>query len=426
MSEYFGKKGISLHVDVFFTKNEDGTIKKHVYHAISDVTNQDAGDTLAVFDVVLKQFKLDNPEINSLHIRSDNAGAYKCNGVMEALFKIAQNYDIKIERYDFSEAQDGKDQPDREGAALKEFAHSYIAADRTHKITNAMELKKGIMFRGGPKRCKVAVLTMDPNSKFVNKGTLKNITKYHSFHFGENGYKVWRYYNIGEGKVVNFANTSFEHDTKIDSNFDEWVRDQEMMPRRSQPTFNNLWYCNEECFESFQSEEELLAHKMSGEHSKITPKSSKDAILNIYRDLASGSVNEMRPLAPVPGQNSSVSQNSCFFKRGWALPVRAGGRLDKDAKEFCLIKFAEGQQNGKKYSPEKISKLMRDEIDPLTNELKFNSQTLLTTKQIDSLLSRYANLVKKMKITNEDVQQNVEEIVQIMPTVNSFIHTKYL
>lgn len=418
MSEYFGKTGISLHVDVFLTKNDDGSIKKHVYHVATDQSNQDAADTLSVFDVVLKQFKMDNPHINALHIRSDNASAYKSNNVMESLFIIANEYGIQIEDYDFSEAQDGKEQPDREGAVLKEIARSYIMADKTHKITNAHELKRGIMYRGGPKRSKTAIIQMDPDSHFTNKNSLTNISKYHSFRFEKTGYRVWRYYQIGPGKFVKYAGTSFKHNTSILSNFDEWVRDEEMRQRNTQVQLNKSWYCNDECYDFFDTEEELIAHKLAGDHKKIGMKSSKDAILNVYRDLASASVNELRPLATVPCSSSDHHTKSIFFKRGWALPVRAGGRLDAKAKEFCLQKFAEGQKSNKtQYSAEQVVKAMRDAKDPDTNLPLFSAATYLTTKQVKSLLSRFAGLVKKMKFSNNDLQKNSKNIIDIMPVV---------
>ena len=43
---YFGKKGMSMHIDCFFYKNESGDLKKKVYHTVIQKCDQDAQDTL--------------------------------------------------------------------------------------------------------------------------------------------------------------------------------------------------------------------------------------------------------------------------------------------------------------------------------------------------------------------------------------------
>lgn len=73
MNEYFGKRGISISVDVFITKSFT-TYHKQVYLATLDRCDQDSCDTLCIADNVLTQFHKDNPHINEIELKSDNAG----------------------------------------------------------------------------------------------------------------------------------------------------------------------------------------------------------------------------------------------------------------------------------------------------------------------------------------------------------------
>lgn len=52
--EYFGKKGLSLHCDIFVKKNKDMLVKS-VYHTAVYRCHQDMIATLNIADVVLKE-----------------------------------------------------------------------------------------------------------------------------------------------------------------------------------------------------------------------------------------------------------------------------------------------------------------------------------------------------------------------------------
>ena len=53
--DYYGKKGISLHVDVFLMKQQN-LLKKHVYFTVIQRCEQGISDTLILANVVLDQF----------------------------------------------------------------------------------------------------------------------------------------------------------------------------------------------------------------------------------------------------------------------------------------------------------------------------------------------------------------------------------
>ena len=72
-SSYFGKKGMTVHVDVFLTKSANG-IKKKTYFSTAYRSDQDVKDSLSLADHVIKQFTLDFPDIQELFAKCDNAG----------------------------------------------------------------------------------------------------------------------------------------------------------------------------------------------------------------------------------------------------------------------------------------------------------------------------------------------------------------
>ena len=73
-------------------------------------------DVLSIADVLLAQFKVDNPLIENLYVKSDNAGCYHSALVPETLFKICKANNFNLKRYDYNEPCKGKDQCDCESA----------------------------------------------------------------------------------------------------------------------------------------------------------------------------------------------------------------------------------------------------------------------------------------------------------------------
>ena len=57
-SSYFGKKGVTLHCDVFLLQ-KNGTVKKHTYFTTAYRSNQDIKDSLSLGDCVVKEFSKD-------------------------------------------------------------------------------------------------------------------------------------------------------------------------------------------------------------------------------------------------------------------------------------------------------------------------------------------------------------------------------
>ena len=110
--EYFGKKGMSLHVDVLFQKDENGQ------------------ETLCVLDHVLAHMKTDYPDLKGLYRKSDNASCYAGNSCAVVEYLLCKEHNINLYRHDYNEPQKGKDQADRESAVAKKFMNRYVNSEK--------------------------------------------------------------------------------------------------------------------------------------------------------------------------------------------------------------------------------------------------------------------------------------------------------
>lgn len=73
MNEYFGKRGMSVSVEVFIFKIS-GAYHKQVYLVALEKCDQGALETLCIADVVLREFRKDFPQIVRIALKTDNAG----------------------------------------------------------------------------------------------------------------------------------------------------------------------------------------------------------------------------------------------------------------------------------------------------------------------------------------------------------------
>ena len=76
--DYFGKKGMTLHVDVFLVK-VDGVLRKKVYFTAVYRCEQGLTDSLCLAEVVLAKIREDFPAVKNIYAKSDNASSYHGN-----------------------------------------------------------------------------------------------------------------------------------------------------------------------------------------------------------------------------------------------------------------------------------------------------------------------------------------------------------
>ena len=68
-------------------------------------------------------------------------------------YNICKNAGITLKLYDNNEPQMGKDQADQKSTVAKRYINLYFHSG--HKVLSAEDVKKGIMYLGGPNNNKV-------------------------------------------------------------------------------------------------------------------------------------------------------------------------------------------------------------------------------------------------------------------------------
>ena len=94
----------------------------------------------SIIEDVMSNLKESYPEISEAFLRSDNAGCYHCAPLMLSIPGISKRTGIEIRRYDFSDAQSGKDICDKRIACAKKqhtpfLLHAHIWACNFHIAT---------------------------------------------------------------------------------------------------------------------------------------------------------------------------------------------------------------------------------------------------------------------------------------------------
>uniref|UniRef100_A0A914VI08 Uncharacterized protein n=1 Tax=Plectus sambesii TaxID=2011161 RepID=A0A914VI08_9BILA len=122
--DFFGKKGISWHITHVLRRSQDDNFEQRTLVHITEQSSQDSETVLAILRHVLKELKKSG--VNSVILRSDNAGCYHGNKVLATINKISEETNVQIMRYTFSESQAGKSSCDRMASVIKRHLHAYI------------------------------------------------------------------------------------------------------------------------------------------------------------------------------------------------------------------------------------------------------------------------------------------------------------
>lgn len=80
MAQYFGKAGMSIHADCFFTYENDWKISTYV--TCIDKCDQSMKDVSCVSEVVISEFVKDHPKVKTLYRKTDRAGCYTAAGLV--------------------------------------------------------------------------------------------------------------------------------------------------------------------------------------------------------------------------------------------------------------------------------------------------------------------------------------------------------
>ena len=288
----------------------------HIFESV----NQDWFTVASIVENTLSELKVMKPHFEEVYLRSDNAGCYHSAPLILSMVPIGQRVGIKIRQYDFSEPQRGKDICDRKVAVLKGHIRRFI--NEGNNVQSASDMKAALDSYGGVKGCACAVVDIDETKRPVTKLTWPGIQALNNFLFEDDeGIRVWKSFNIGEGKVFHPSCNDGETNLKVIDDFD-FEPQQEEPPQKKQktspaPVSNRetpaVFACPEaNCIKEFQSFADLEQHMDSGRH-LLKPLEEKvsDAIkcrwAKVCTDLQSKHLPTDRPMASYTAMSSTTS-----------------------------------------------------------------------------------------------------------------------
>jgi len=133
-------------------------------------------------------------------------------------------------------------------------------------------MKKALESHGGLRGCRVAVVEIDPSKDLDEANKIPDISLLYNFKFEDGGIRVWKAYNTGECKLLNYKNLQIQPQ-EIASLFVK----QPFGPRQKEcgvigervASQSEIFSCSESaCVLTFKSEREAQAHMDSGKHVK--------------------------------------------------------------------------------------------------------------------------------------------------------------
>ena len=322
---------------------------------------------LAILDDVFVQLKI-MPELQTIHIRSDNAGCYHCAQTLITAPQIAKRRGLQISRSDFSASQAGKGACDRKAATIK--SHMAIHLNSGHNTETAAQMKEAIESCGGVRGVSVKVCS-PPDAPSSKSTKWEKVSYVSNLHYSHDGIRTWRAYDIGPGKCVPWtkfsipeefelptiearpsmseARASFvpvrprrtgDHSPVREEEGSSESEDESSDTLSSQATNSRLFTCPEEgCIKSFMRPSSLVKLLDCGKHKrKLEQETLYDKAIIRYATKLDYGASKI-PVV-VEGSRSSIP-NPVTLRMGWALKSTPSHRTkftDKQ-KHYLNVKF---------------------------------------------------------------------------------------
>jgi len=131
-------------------------------HSFESCT-QDSSAALAIIDDVFAQLKKIMPEINSVYLRQDNVGCYRCSSTLLLARRVANKHGVNLKRVDFSDLHSGKGSCDRKAATIKSHMRIYVNAG--HDIETSSQMITSIESSGEMAGVNMTVSGPQPTAK---------------------------------------------------------------------------------------------------------------------------------------------------------------------------------------------------------------------------------------------------------------------
>ena len=115
------------------------------YAHLFDYCQQDWFAVCSNFENLLKNILASKPLINSVFLRSDEAGCYHNNALIASLKDVGLRLGVQVKGYDYSEPAYGEDECDRNLCPMKSLIRCYC--DEEHDINCAGNTRTAVLER---------------------------------------------------------------------------------------------------------------------------------------------------------------------------------------------------------------------------------------------------------------------------------------
>lgn len=401
-----------------------------------DNCTQDWFAVASVIEDLLSTLKESCPHINEAFIRSDNAGCYHCGPLMLAIPEISKRTGVMIRRYDFSDAQAGKDICDRRIASAKSHMRRFL--NEGNNINTASDMKKALDSYGGVKGCRASVVSVDTTKQQIFKHKWTGITSFNNFQFLKSGIRVWKAYKIGKGKLITkkellqMAPTQGKTGLVTKEPFTTPEEDAGLLKKSStkqcqptEPEDSNVlnerenskgFYCpNVSCVKVFVTSRALEKHLDVGKHFfRLQSKGTYDTIKQKWSLKCTSISTYTQDTQPSEQMETTVAHpSSAGSEMGWALrKSSAKVRFSKPIKEFLLKIFLEGEKSRKKADPKEVS--TRIKHMKRKGKKVFDKSQWLSAQQVKSYFSRLSVLQRSGKLKDHQGDEDEDQEIDML------------
>lgn len=257
------------------------------------------------------------------------------------MIHVCDKNNFKLERIDYNEACDGKDECDRKFSLLKRAMRYF--RDEGNDILSANDMMDAILNRCTNQNIKCQVISIN-SASISNFTKITGITNIHSVKLEPEGIRVWNFYEIGEGKQMKTKPIHFRSAVETLRPFESVKILRSLTSPSLSPhiTINNSFVC-EECKTAFEDEitfEQHVIEELSGS------KSNWDQTINIYQNHIK--TQSQRSLVPILNEVRSEVYEDTFIK-SWAIKTIKRERFTKEQKAFMESCFKKGVKTGNSY-----------------------------------------------------------------------------
>ena len=124
-------------------------------------------------------------------LKSDEAGCYRNSKLIAAVQDIGKREGMKVERYNFSEPQYGKNVCDRILCPMKESIRRFC--NEGHNVIRAKDMREALQ-RRPVKGTISSVNSVSTENKTLKIRKLKGFSSFHNFQHEDEGIRMWKYF----------------------------------------------------------------------------------------------------------------------------------------------------------------------------------------------------------------------------------------